>query len=98
MKHKGQCLCGAVKLEVELAETDMHACHCSMCRTWSSSPLFAVTAEAVEIDGLENVSIYGSSDWAERGFCRNCGTSLFYRLKDPEQYMVCNHFYIFPRI
>ena len=89
MKHQGQCLCGEVKLVADLAETGIHACHCSICRTWSSSPLFAVTATSLELSGQEHITVYASSDWAERGFCGTCGTSLFYRLKEPNQYIVC---------
>ena len=29
---------------------------------------------------------YKSSDWAERGFCRKCGTGLFYFLLPTQQY------------
>ena len=36
----------------------------------------------------ENLGVYKSSEWAERGFCRECGTSLFYRLKGGKQYYV----------
>ena len=42
----------------------------------------------VAIEGEENVQIFEFSDWAERGFCRICGTHLFYRQKDPVQYML----------
>lgn len=42
----------------------------------------------VTIDGEEFVSVYDSSKWAERGFCSQCGTHLFYRLKDGRQHMV----------
>ena len=42
----------------------------------------------IEIDGEENISVFDSSDWAERGFCRNCGTHLFYRLKESGQHMI----------
>jgi hypothetical protein len=31
---------------------------------------------------------YASSPWAERGFCRRCGSSLFYRLTETNQYIV----------
>lgn len=37
-------------------------------------------------DGI--VSVYDSSDWAERGFCSQCGTHLFYRLKESGEHMV----------
>lgn len=42
----------------------------------------------VTFDGDENVSVYASSDWAERGFCRQCGTHLFYRFKANGNYAV----------
>lgn len=35
----------------------------------------------VSFEGEENITVYDSSDWAERGFCKKCGTHLFYRLK-----------------
>jgi len=34
----------------------------------------------VEIEGRDQVSTYQSSDWAERAFCKVCGTHLYYRL------------------
>lgn len=42
----------------------------------------------VSFDGDEHVSVFDSSPWAERGFCRNCGTHLFYRLKEAGQHMI----------
>lgn len=35
----------------------------------------------VEIGSGQDISVYNSSAWAERGFCKHCGTHLFYRLK-----------------
>jgi hypothetical protein len=34
----------------------------------------------VAFSGSENITVFRSSPWAERGFCRICGTHLFYRL------------------
>jgi len=31
---------------------------------------------------------YKSSDWAERGFCGNCGTNLFYRLVESDVHVM----------
>jgi hypothetical protein len=42
----------------------------------------------VSLSGDDNVSIFDSSKWAERGFCSRCGSHLFYRLKDSGQYIV----------
>lgn len=42
----------------------------------------------VAIDGPENVTVFDSSDWAERGFCSKCGSHLFYRIKATGQHMI----------
>ena len=89
MNQKGQCLCGGVKFEADVNDFGIHACHCTMCRTWSSSPLFAVGVASITFEDEANISAYASSDWAERGFCKQCGTSLFYRLKETNHHIVC---------
>ena len=88
MSATGQCLCGAVKFTAEDVDTHVHACHCSMCRNWTGGPMQAAQVGNVEFSGEEFIKRYASSDWAERGFCTECGTSLFYRLKEPEMYMM----------
>jgi len=60
-----------------------------MCRKWGGGPLFAVECEgAVSFEGAEFISSFESSEWAERGFCKKCGTHLFYRLKQGEFYAI----------
>ena len=84
---RGRCLCGAVRFEADGVETDYHACHCGMCRRWSSgSPFFGASVKAVRFTGSEHLGRYASSDWAERGFCRVCGSTLFYFLKPSSEY------------
>ena len=39
----------------------------------------------VEFEGKDYISVFESSEWAERGFCSRCGTHLFYRLKQSGQ-------------
>ena len=41
-----------------------------------------VRASAITFEGTPTV--YRSSDWAERGFCSTCGSSLFYRLQSSD--------------
>lgn len=89
MQHKGQCLCGKVTVAAEISETGIHACHCSTCQRWSSSPLFAVGVDEVHFQGEDDITVYDSSDWAERGFCKHCGSSLYYRLKEANHFIVC---------
>lgn len=85
----GSCLCGAVKLTVINPGTSIGACHCGMCRKWGGGPLLAVESGTdVTLQGEDNITVYNSSEWAERGFCKHCGTHLFYRLKEARQYHV----------
>jgi hypothetical protein len=88
MKASGKCLCGAVSFLVEEVSPQVHACHCSMCRNWCGGPGLAVKVGRIEFTGEEHIGRYDSSAWADRGFCRRCGTSLFYRLKEANQYFV----------
>lgn len=89
MSMTGKCLCGAVSFVAEDVKKETHACHCGMCRRWSGSPVFGVSVGKIQFSGEENISVYVSSDWAERGFCKTCGTNLFYRLRESGHHIVC---------
>jgi hypothetical protein len=53
-----------------------------MCQTWSGGPGFAVEVGGdLTVSGEGFITTYASSQWAERAFCKKCGTHLFYRLK-----------------
>ncbi len=85
----GKCLCGAVQILAASPKDHFDAWHCSMCRKWGGGPFFAVECGAdVEFRGSENITTFASSEWAERGFCKSCGTHLFYRLRETNQYEV----------
>jgi hypothetical protein len=88
MSATGKCLCGAVTFTADDVETHVHACHCGMCRKWTGGPMQAAQVGKVEFAGADNIKTYASSDWAERGFCAECGSTLFYRLKEPQMYMI----------
>jgi hypothetical protein len=70
----GRCLCGAVSFSAEEVKSEISACHCRMCQ---------------RISGGIFITIYRSSDWAERGFCNKCGTHLFYRILESNEYDMC---------
>lgn len=82
---QGQCLCQAVTITTPDTH-DIHACHCRMCRTWSGGAGFAFAAPVPEIQGAEHIRHYQSSEWAERAFCAQCGTHLYYHLIGTPQY------------
>lgn len=83
----GHCLCGAVSYRVETQKTDTDVCHCGMCRRWSAGPYIAFGHNGpVAFSGAENIGVYKSSEWAERAFCKVCGSPLYYHLLGSEFY------------
>ena len=87
-KRHAKCLCSAVEFDVDKSCVEVSSCHCNMCRNWSGAPMMSIHAQGdINFFGEENIGIYQSSDWAERGFCKICGTSLFYRIDGPQYYI-----------
>ena len=84
----GQCMCGAVRVSGIAKEPKVAACHCDMCRRWSSGPYFEVSCGNVAFQGKDSVKKIRSSDWAERAFCRNCGSNLYYHLIDSDEFQI----------
>lgn len=79
--HRGQCLCGAVKFNVAGPLKDVSACHCGQCRQWSGHYWASVNSalDDLEIlDAEDSLRWYRASDFARRGFCGVCGSSLFW--------------------
>jgi hypothetical protein len=85
----GRCLCGAVRFSFEPAKREVGVCNCSICRRWSAGPFLVLDHEGpVAFEGVENVGVYKSSEWGERGFCKTCGTSLYWRMSGVEHFAV----------
>jgi hypothetical protein len=77
----GGCLCGAVRFAAAPPNREVGACHCGMCRRWTAGPFLCVDCgDTLEVSDPTNLGVYRSSEWAERCFCKKCGTPLFYRL------------------
>lgn len=96
MKKTGKCLCGKVTITVDDFQPEVSACHCSMCRRWTAGPFLSVDAgksDNITITPESAVTRYQSSEWAERGFCTTCGSSLFYHgLADDDYYVAADLF------
>lgn len=88
VKLTGKCLCGAVRMTGTAKEPKVAACHCDMCRRWSSGPYFEVTCENVIFEGDNKISKIRSSDWAERAFCKKCGSNLYYHIIDSGEFQI----------
>lgn len=77
----GSCLCGAVRFEVRGNLRPVIACHCTQCRKQTGTYMSATACADGELvftrkDGLK---WFRSSPEAQRGFCKECGSVLFWK-------------------
>ena len=76
MTATGGCQCGKIRYRAA-ALGRANLCHCRMCQR-ATGNAFAPLVTALEIDFEGTPARFASSSVAERGFCRECGTPLFY--------------------
>ena len=80
-KRTGRCHCGAVTFSVTGPVREVIYCHCEQCRR-QSGHFVAATAcddDQLSVSGTDNLTWYAASDAARRGFCRTCGSLLFWK-------------------
>ena len=78
----GGCLCGKVRYHAANPRPQLIACHCTQCRKTSGHFVVATACATtdLQIDDPHNaLAWYASSAAAQRGFCKHCGSSLFWR-------------------
>ena len=76
----GSCLCGAVRYEVRGPLRDVVDCHCAMCRKFHGhvGAYTAAAKAALHLAEARGLKWFQSSASARRGFCAECGSSLFW--------------------
>lgn len=77
----GGCQCGAVRYRWKSKPSGAHVCHCRMCQKAFGAfyaPLVGGLLADFELT-RGSLAVFHSSDTAERGFCRDCGTPLTFR-------------------
>lgn len=78
VEFTGHCLCGKIRFHgIYDGGNDLKACHCSQCRRWSGHYWAAILPKSMTIEGTPKW--YRASDFARRGFCGDCGSSLFWQ-------------------
>ena len=86
LENTGGCLCGGVRYRVKGPLRPIVYCHCTQCRR-TSGHFVAVTAvpkDALAVVADKSLEWFASSDVASRGFCKRCGSSLFWLPKARE--------------
>lgn len=84
--HTGGCLCGAVGYQVTGPLREVENCHCRRCRR-THGHVGAYTAapnDALALTESRGLRWY-VADGRERGFCAECGASLFWRRSGSDQ-------------
>ena len=84
--YSGSCLCGAVSYEITGPLRPVVGCHCKQCRKTSGHHVAATQGYWAQLKLLrdEGLKWYRSSEVASRAFCKDCGSSLFWRRQDDE--------------
>ena len=80
-KATGSCLCGGVKYEIDGPLRPVSYCHCEQCRKTSGHFVAATGCEPAHLRLLVDRGLkwFRSSPEAQRGFCSECGASVFWR-------------------
>ena len=80
--HQGRCSCGAVRFELSGPLRPVIYCHCLQCRRQSGHFLGATETPNSGLTitaGADQLAWNRSSENARRGFCRICGSALFWK-------------------
>lgn len=75
---EGGCICGAIRYRATEPPVRGVICHCSICRRHSGAPILAfVHFSRASFTWLAaEPARYRSSEYAERGFCPRCGSTV----------------------
>lgn len=76
----GGCQCGAVRFHAAGLMDNPHVCHCRMCQK-AMGNFFAALVGVKDADltwTRGQAAVFESSEGIARGFCRDCGTPLYY--------------------
>lgn len=76
----GACACGAVRYEVSGELMPVTFCHCSKCRRWHGhvGAYTAVDRAGFHLAESRGLTWHSVTPAIRRGFCGECGSSLFW--------------------
>ena len=79
--HTGGCQCGAVRYALYSEPREPSICHCRMCQKAFGNYFASLAGVPLKFFAWTKgePGVFTSSELVERGFCRDCGTPLFFR-------------------
>lgn len=84
----GACLCGGVQYQIHGPRRNIINCHCENCRRTHGHIAAYTLVKKADITMLAQQSLswyHDKSPNTYRGFCRNCGASLFWDSRDASE-------------
>jgi hypothetical protein len=77
----GSCLCGGVSFEITGQLRPVIGCHCTQCRKQSGhyGAFTACEDKDLTLKNKDTLAWFRASDAAARGFCKTCGSLLFWK-------------------
>ena len=87
LELRGGCQCGAVRYVARVEDEEAYYCHCRMCQKAFGNlfgAFFFALGESVRWESAEP-AYFHSSNIAQRGFCRECGTPLSFAYLGSEE-------------
>jgi hypothetical protein len=81
--YSGSCLCGDIKFSVTGFSDNIANCHCTMCRKFHGAAFGTLTSvEGLNwLSGKEQLKDFVAPNGTTRTFCKECGSSLGFRVK-----------------
>ena len=79
---KAKCLCGSISFKTSGYHRDVQNCHCVQCLKTHGHHAAYSKVEEKDLKFLSKKSLkwFKSSKRAKRGFCSNCGASIFFKV------------------
>ena len=86
----GHCLCGKVSYTVTGELRPVIYCHCEQCRRTSGHFVAATACKTsqLKVRGEDQINWFASSATAKRGFCRHCGSNLFWSPEEGDYWSI----------
>ena len=81
-------MCGAVGFSATDVPDTFGVCYCEMCRRWTGSAFanVAVPVGSITWTGEAQIATLQTSAWAERAWCRRCGSHLYWRMTEENDF------------
>ena len=80
------CLCGSIKIKTKGYHRNVSNCHCIQCR--KTHGIYGAYSNVKDKDinfiNKKNLRWFKSSKSAKRGFCKKCGASIFFKIKNSD--------------